>query len=279
MSTMPTERWLACQGIRTRYFEAGSDNAESIVFIHGLGSSADRWLDIPLALSLHYHTVAIDLPGFGMAEKPEAGFTYSIAEFANFVSQMVRQLDLGKKKTAFVGHSLGGYIAAEIAIRDRPLVGSLVLIDTSGMLNGHPTDLLRQYLSAAMNPTKEAVRPVMEKLVAAPWRIPEVLVDGFIYRMNMAGAKNAFKLAYENSVNTQIGLERLQTISGIKTLVIWGRQDQLISLEYQTIFQHAIKGSTVEIVEDAGHAPFAEKPALTCELIRRFLVSEVQATR
>ncbi|HJS83189.1 MAG TPA: alpha/beta fold hydrolase, partial [Nitrososphaera sp.] len=92
MSGTLSEHWLACNGIKTRYLEAGKTKPRSIVFIHGLGSSADRWLDIPLAMSMYYHTLAIDLPGFGMADKPQAGFAYSIVEFATFVSQMIREL-------------------------------------------------------------------------------------------------------------------------------------------------------------------------------------------
>lgn len=270
MSSVPSEHWLNCDGIRTRYLEAGKGHPDSVVFIHGLGSSADRWLDIPLALSLQYHTVALDLPGFGMAEKPQDGFTYSIGEYASIVSKMTQELGMLGNRTTLVGHSLGGYIAAEVAIRERSLVDKLVLIDTSGMLDG-PTELLQQYLAAAMNPTRETVRPVFEKLVAQPSRIPDVLVDGFIYRMNLPGAKNAFKLAYENSVGTKIGLERLGKLSGTRTLIIWGKEDRLIPPEYQSVFQRAIEGSVAELIEDAGHAPFAEKPALTCELIRRFL--------
>ena len=270
MSGTLSEHWLACNGIKTRYLEAGKTKPRSIMFIHGLGSSADRWLDIPLAMSMYYHTLAIDLPGFGMADKPQAGFAYSIVEFATFVSQMIRELGVDARKTTLVGHSLGGYIAAEVALRHRSLVDRLVLIDTSGMLTG-PTELLKGYLEAAMNPSRESVRPVLEKMVAHPSRIFDLLVDGFIYRMNLPGAKHAFKLAYENSVNTQIGNERLQELSGIATLIVWGKEDRLIPLEYQSTFQRAIKGSTIEQVADAGHAPFAEKPALVCEMIHRFL--------
>lgn len=272
MSGSISEQWLVCDGIKTRYLEAGKENSDSVLFVHGLGSAADRWLDIPLGLALYYHTIAIDLPGFGAADKPEGGFGYSIGEYAAYIASAVRVLGLDGRNTTLVGHSLGGYIAAEVAIRDRELVNKLVLFDSSGMLNG-PTELLTQYLAAAMNPSRESVRPVLEKLVANAARIPDILVDGFVYRMGLPGAKNAFRLAYENSVNTQITADRLARISGIPTLLIWGKEDRLIPPEYLPVFQNAISGSTALQVEDAGHAPFAEKPALACELIHRFLAS------
>lgn len=262
------EKWVDIGGIRTRYLQAGQGST-TLLFLHGLGSSADRWLDIPLALSLYHRAVAVDLPGFGMSDKNSPSMQYTTNDYVEFIVRMLHELK-EDGKIAIVGHSLGGYIAAEIAIRYKPLVDQLVLIDSSGMLDG-PTYLLEEYLKAAMNPTKESVRKVFEQLVANPARIPDALVDGFIYRMGLPGAKNSFKLAYQNSVNTQIGKHRLEQLSDTKTLIIWGKQDKLIPFEYCKKFQTAITRSKVELIEDAGHAPFAEKPALICEIVHQFL--------
>lgn len=272
-------------GLNIRYLEGGSDPADSsrkkrhhVLFIHGLGSSADRWLDIPDALALlDLHTVALDLPGFGMSDKPE-DIDYTIDRFVEVVADFIGKAGMGEEgAVSFVGHSLGGYVAAQLAARHRNLIDRLVLIDTSGMLHG-PTPLLQQYLEAAMNPSKESVRAVFEQLVADPIRIPDILVNGFIYRINQPGAKHAFKSAFDNSVYNQIGVDALKQIgdSKVPTLIIWGMQDRLIPLEYSRVFQESISGSSVVIVEDAGHAPFAEKPAIVCELLHRFLIIDTQ---
>ena len=283
------QAFVNVNGLKMRYLEAsnvlgaadGSSAATAshdagekhhVLFIHGLGSSADRWLDIPDALSLlGLHSIALDLPGFGLSDKPE-GMDYSIRIFVEVVADFIRRIGMQEGKISIVGHSLGGYIAAQLAAEHGDRVDRLVLIDTSGRLDG-PTPLLQQYLDAAMNPSKKAVRAVFEQLVADPIRIPEALVDGFIYRISQAGAKHAFKSAYDNSVNTQIGAGRLKQIgdSKIPTLILWGRQDRLIPPEYFRAFQESIRGSNVVIVEDAGHAPFAEKPAIVCELLHKFL--------
>jgi len=178
----------------------------------------------------------------------------------------------GIVQASIVGHSLGGYVAAQLATEHGDFVKKLVLIDSSGMLDG-PTPLLLEYLDAAMNPTKQAVRAVFEQLVADPIRIPDMLVDGFIYRISQPGAQHAFKSAFDNSVYTQIGIEKLKQIgdSKIPTMIIWGMQDNLIPLRYFQIFQEAIRGSKVIFVEDAGHAPFAEKPAVVSEILRQFI--------
>lgn len=273
------QAFVDVDGLKVRYLEAGGaiaaegpaaqDAKGNVLFVHGLGSAADRWLDIPDAMSLlGLHSVAIDLPGFGLSGKPE--IDYTIEKFVEIVAGFMRKT--GMQKASIVGHSLGGYIAAQLAADHADLVDRLVLIDTSGMLDG-PTPLLKQYLEAAMNPEKKVVRAVLEQLVADPIRIPEALVDGFIYRMCQGGALHAFKSAYDNSVNTRIGVDQLKRI-GAPALVIWGRQDRLIPLEYFKIFQESISGSEVVIVEDAGHAPFAEKPAVAYELLRRFLAEK-----
>ena len=52
-------------GLKLRYLESGRGKKKHLVFIHGLGSAADRWMNIPDELSSEFHSIAIDLPGFG----------------------------------------------------------------------------------------------------------------------------------------------------------------------------------------------------------------------
>jgi len=57
------ENWANLNGLKIRYLESGKGNDRHVLFIHGLGSSADRWLGIPDVLSTNFHTIALDLPG------------------------------------------------------------------------------------------------------------------------------------------------------------------------------------------------------------------------
>ncbi len=260
------ERWANLNGLKIRYLEAGRPSDRHILFIHGLGSSADRWLNIPDTLSENFHTIALDLPGFGKSDKPT--INYTIENFRKTIVHFINSLKINK--TSIVGHSLGGYIAAEVAIQNSNQVESLVLIDSSGMLK-EPTPLLEEYLKVAMNPTKDKVRKVLEQMVADPKRVPTKLVESFISRINSPNAKYAFKSTLENSANTQIGLDRLKLIENIPTLILWGIQDKVIPIQHSKIFKEAIKNSQIEIIQDAGHAPFAEKPDQVSEILRNFL--------
>src|SRR5688500_1327140 len=259
------------------------DKRQCLLFIHGLGSSSERWLDIPDALSLYFHTLAIDLPGFGGSDRP-IDMNYTIEGFSDIVRQFMDKIkkteeDRGNNKArtiTLVGHSLGGYIASKIAAADNSnFLDKLVLVDSSGNLE-KPTPLLGQYLDAAMNPTKEKVRKVFEQMVANPLLISDVLVQGFIDRINSPNSKYAFESSLRNSANTQIGTGNLNKIGekGIPTLIIWGMYDKVIPTQHAQIFRQSIKDSSITIIPRTGHAPFTEKPALVCEHLHRFLTAK-----
>jgi pimeloyl-ACP methyl ester carboxylesterase len=256
-------------GDNIRYKEFGERENRHILFIHGLGSSSDRWLDIPEALSRYHHAIALDLPGFGGSDAPQ--MEYTINRFREFVLDFMRALGIDDDKITLIGHSLGGYIAAEIAIQNRNCVNKLVLIDSSGMLK-KPTALLEEYLDAATSASPDKVKRVFEQLAAQKWRVLPIVVEMFNKRLKeVPGAKHAFESAYRNSTSTQIGLDRLKQIEGLPTLIIWGRNDTLIPVEHSKLFKQAIQNAYLEIIEDAGHAPFVEKPAIVCEILREFL--------
>jgi len=263
------EYWANLNGLKIRYRESGKGNDRHVLFIHGLGSSSDRWLGITDVLSANFHTIALDLPGFGESDKP-ATMNYTIQNFRENIVDFINKLGINDGKTSIVGHSLGGFIAAEVTIENKYLVERLVLIDSSGMLK-KPTPLLDEYLQVAMNPTTDKVRKVFEQMVADPARIPSKLVDGFIARINLPNAKYAFKSTLQNSANTQIGRGRLELIENIPTLILWGIKDKVIPINHSELFRESIMNSRIEIIQDAGHAPFAEKPDQVCEILRNFL--------
>ena len=263
------ENWANINGLNIRYLESGKGKNRHLLFIHGLGSAADRWMKIPDELSSDFHSIAIDLPGFGESDKPPE-MNYTVDQFRKIITSFLEKISIDKEPTSLIGHSLGGYIASELAIQDPNQISQLVLIDSSGMLE-KPTPILEEYFEAAMNPTKDNVRKAFEKMVADPKRIPAQLVDGFIRRIKMPNAKYAFESTLVNSATTQIGLDRLGKINPIPTLIVWGLHDKVIPLGHSKFFKEAINDSQLEVIEDAGHAPFAEKPDQVCKLLRNFL--------
>jgi pimeloyl-ACP methyl ester carboxylesterase len=240
-------------------------------------------LDIPDALSRYFHPiVAVDLIGFGGSEKPVT-IDYTIEYFSKFIRNFIDCKEIWRNdddsdddscKTIIVGHSLGGYIAAKVAIQNKDLIEKLILIDSSGMLK-EPTPLLEQYLNAALNPTFESVKNVFEQMLGNPALFNPTIVDGFIKRINLAGAKYAFRSAFENSTKTHIESSELQRIENIPTLIICGAADKLIPVAHSEKFHELLKKhSKLQLVENTGHAPFSEKPSVVFDIMRRFLTNK-----
>lgn len=70
---------------------------------------------------------------------------------------------------------------------------------------------------------------------------------------------------------TRIEPERLKLLNKVPMLIIWGRNDTLIPIEYLELFRQFLPTAKVEVIENAGHAPFSEKPTVVYETIRKFL--------
>ena len=263
-------------GFDIQYDEYGNkDKPIHILFIHGLGSSSIVWRDIPQALSENFHTIAVDLIGFGGSDKPD--LDYTISYFSHFIKSFLNQIGIRKSdKIVIIGHSLGGYIASEYAIENKEQIEKLVLIDSSGMLN-RPTALLEQYLNAATETDRNLrhikLKKVFESLLAQSFRLLPILVDLFISVIEKPGAKHAFESAFKNSTTTSITPERLEKIKSIPCLIIWGEKDNLIPINHINKFKEILKDAEIVIIADAGHSPFVEKTAIVYHKLFSFLTN------
>jgi pimeloyl-ACP methyl ester carboxylesterase len=263
------------------YTEYGkSTGNKHVLFIHGLGASSLAWRDIPYALSNYFHTITVDLIGFGESDKPIEG-DYTIKGFSKFIANFLKEkIKIGEnERISIVGHSLGGYIAAQFAIENRNMIEKLVLIDSSGLLE-KPTPLLEQYLDAAMEIEPVLRYKKLERVLGAIYSnssfLPPIVIDKFVETIIKEGARNAFERTYENSTSTQIEPEGFKQIKDIPCLILWGDQDNLIPIEYYEKFKDKLtelaeSKAKYEIIYGTGHAPFVERTALVYEKLRTFL--------
>ena len=128
--------WLAAHAHRARstarpvnYVDIGSGEREPIVFVHGLGGQWQNWLEnIPRA-ARERRVVALDLPGFGASPMPRERIT--ISGYGRVVDALCEQLGLGRVDV--VGNSMGGFIAAEVAIQFPQRVDQLLLVSAAGI--------------------------------------------------------------------------------------------------------------------------------------------------
>lgn len=246
------------------YREAGETNAKVLVIVHGfLGSAYDFREVIPL-LAETYHVYALDLPGFGLSDKP-AAYDYAKANQAETVRAFVQELEL----TAFalLGHSMGGEIAIRYALDYPESVSELILVASAGMASG----------------TAPALPGFLYGLVVKNYFAQQAGLYSAYYQDEMKTRDNIEPMYYLNSripneVFRQFSLdqdddtlrERIPDIQ-VPTLLIWGRHDTWIPLSQGEAMAALIAGSTLSIIENASHLPFQEDVETFVALVAAFI--------
>ena len=175
--------------------------------------------------------VALDLPGFGDSEMPAGDI--SITNYAACVEELCERLELGA--VAVVGNSLGGFTAAEMAIRHPTRVERLVLVDAAGIsisdLRRQPImTLVRLAAAQAGSPARERavlLRPRLRHVAfRAVMRHPTRLSLDLLAAQGTGTAKPGFALA-TNALITYDFRDRVPDI-GCPTLIVHGREDGLV---------------------------------------------------
>ncbi|MFO7167916.1 MAG: alpha/beta hydrolase, partial [Chloroflexota bacterium] len=141
--------------------ECGPANGPLAILIHGWSSSSFTWKPVLPALSRRYRCIAIDLPGFGQSPAPREAPT--IAGYADMAAQIIERAT--DRAALVLGHSMGGQIAATLALRHPLLVERLVLLNpaVSGRLSTRVNLLLAPHVLAERYPFMEWLLYVLAK--------------------------------------------------------------------------------------------------------------------
>lgn len=246
-------------------------NGEPLVLIHGTGSNRHVWRLALAALERHHEVLALDLPGHGdsapLAEDPTPGA---------LGAAVARELDrAGWEAPHIVGHSLGGWIALELAAagRARSVVG---LAPSGGWTTPwerwHAEMHLRSSRAAAqaISPHLELLerlrllRPLQLGLLNRPWEIPaEDLLPAI---RSLGSAESALPAILHQVASEGRDLDRIEC----PVLLLWGTHDRLLLKRQARHLERSIRGAELRWLEGVGHAPQLECPELTTEAIIEF---------
>jgi pimeloyl-ACP methyl ester carboxylesterase len=119
--------WLKVEGLRVRALRVGHGDT-TVVFLHGYGESLLAWRLLLDRFRQHYQLLAIDLPGFGLSDRPAGG--YDFASYTEWLGALIREQTHGP--VVVVGHSMGGQLAAAMALEHPDRVVAAVLIAPAG---------------------------------------------------------------------------------------------------------------------------------------------------
>src|ERR1700719_2988898 len=239
------KRSTLINGYHVFYLEGGPESGVPVVLIHGLGSKAQQdWVALaPYLVRAGYHVYAMDLLGYGRSAKPPE-LSYSICEEAKFVESFLDANHL--TSVALGGESMGGWIAATVAL-DRPdLVKRLMLCDSAGM------KFQLSFDQAIFTPqTSEQVDQLMAEVTPNAPRLPQFVKADYIRKTKRYGWVTRRALA---SMTT--GADDLdEKFSALKMplLIVWGKQDALTPLSLGESMHHIAPQSILAVYDGCGH--------------------------
>jgi pimeloyl-ACP methyl ester carboxylesterase len=274
------QRWVDVDGQAVNTIELGGGEGQPIVFVHGLSGSWPNWLEQLPVLAREHRVLALDLPGFGHSPMPAGEI--SIPAYARLLDALLQRR--GIDAAAVVGNSMGGFIAAELAISYPQRVERLVLVSAAGIsTHGTPgriraTAALRRLetvlagTAAWVTARSDAVtrRPrlreaLLKLVVRYPSRLPAALAAEQVRGGGTPGFFDALQAVLDYDVR-----ERLPEIA-CPTLIVWGERDLLISVRDADVFAERIPNSRKVIFEDTGHLAMLERPQAFNPLLKDFL--------
>ena len=252
--------WLSVHGVTLEILERGQ--GRPILWLHGedgLDPSAP-FIDL---LAADGRVVAPSHPGFG--HSPDASNVDSVDDLAYLYLDLLTERNL--RDVIVIGSSLGGWIAAEMAVKSSERFGGLVLVAPLGIKVGDRET--RDIPDIFALPPDEVTR-LQYRDPARAALDPSKLSDDqltVIARNREATALYAWEPYFHNPK-----LRRWLHRVSVPTLLLWGADDRFVTAAYYgAAFRAAIPGAKFETIDGAGHFPHIEEPRAFTERVRGFL--------
>lgn len=262
------------------YLDIGT--GPTVILIHGFGGSMWQWEHQQQALSQHFRTLTLDLPGSGLSDKPD--IDYLPNQMVDFCIGFMDALQI--PHATLIGNSMGAGLAIAMALTHPTRVDKLVLI------GGLPSQVMIKLTSRSFRQALETRAPwwlisfgnwlfggmVTDSVLKEIVHDHKLLTPAVIERSNQNRRRPGIikpTMAMRNALpswETDFA-PRLTTITH-PTMIIWGDSDRVFPIAVGEELHHRIRGSTFVNIPNAGHMPQWEQPAL----VNRSLITYIQAS-
>ncbi|MEA1953578.1 MAG: alpha/beta fold hydrolase [Campylobacterota bacterium] len=251
---------------------------EPLMLVAGLGSDSQSWQPIIEELSQHFLLITPDNRGTGRTVPQDA--ETSIQQIADDCMALASYL--GFSSFNLLGHSMGGFVALDLAARYPDTVDRLILASTSTS-NSKCNDVLFanwvSTLESGMD-TIEWFRSIFYWLFTEHFFENENAVDAALhYAVDYPHPQSA--VAFRKQVEVIAGFDCFEQLSEItaKTLVISGQEDILFPPDVSVSLVQAIPGAAFSVIAHAAHSIHMEQPQVFTECVLDFLLSKKMADR
>ena len=243
---------LFSETLRLAYVWQGSGRAFRL--LHG-GAGPGSMMGLAGALAARSCTVLPTHPGFDGEPRPER--FARIDDLVLAYLTLIERLDL--RNVVVVGNSLGGWLAAELALRTSPRIAGAVLLDAVGIDTGSPARTI---------PDPDTTPPT--ELLARAFHDPKTFAPSIAAGAALVENQRSFRIYAGTPFLHDPGLQARLAGMSTPTLIAWAESDRLIDLDYGRRYAAAIPGARFEVVPMAGHLPQIERLEDTRRLVEQF---------
>lgn len=259
----PREGFVTVTGCRTFLLEGGE--GPPLLYIHGAGGGG-VWQPWMQRLARTHRIIAPEMPGFGRTDTPD--WFETIHDVAYFLLDLMEHL--GLRGAQVVGSSLGGWIAAEAAVRSVERMAGLTLIGPSGLhVRGVPKPDIFLWTPEEMTRAMFHDQRLAEAVLAMP--VTEEALDRQL--RNRFAAARLMWAPRGFDPHLEKWLHRI----AIPALVVWGAQDRVLPAgPYGERWGALLPRATVRIIESCGHVPQVEQPDAFCDALEAFIAGSAK---
>jgi pimeloyl-ACP methyl ester carboxylesterase len=276
--TNQASKFMPIMGMQVHYRDEGnSQDSIPLVLIHGTSSSLHTWEKVTRILNEPMYgnkrVITLDMPAFGLTG-PNPENKYSYENFTAVIDSLL--INLKVNACMIGGNSLGGGIAWHYTVAHPNKVTKLILIDASGYPKKNEKGSLGFIIAQIpiinnlllyITP-KSLVQKSLEDVYYNKSLLEQSTVTRYHDFLLCAGNRKAALSLFKNKIaqNPEL-IKTIQT----PTLILWGREDGLISVDNVPLFNQDIKNSEVVILDKVGHVPNEEAPKAVADAIYNFI--------
>ena len=274
----PSSQFMTLEnGSRIHYRDEGNRRGVPVVLIHGFGASLHTWTSWVELLGDDYRVITLDLPAHGLTGAVPDG-DYSTHAYVEATKNVVDHLKL--TKFTLGGNSMGGDVAWHFALAYPGSLNSLILVNAAG-LNSWKNEVNKPLIFDLL--AKDWFRSIasmldpyylIEQAVQTAYNHADVVTDDLVlryYHMAMRkGSREAIIAKSSTRESDVVTQEQLSSIQ-IPTLVMWGRNDELIDVSVAHLFETTLPNATLIIYDEVGHVPMEEIPERSATDVKNFL--------
>jgi pimeloyl-ACP methyl ester carboxylesterase len=254
---------------------------DPVLCIHGFGASLFSWRNFVEPLSQNNRLVLIDLKGAGKSPKPRDSH-YSVRDHADLLYNFILNHDFNN--LTLVGNSFGGSLSLLLSImliKQQPgRLRAVIVIDPGAYKQFIPGYVkligipLVGALAVYLTPARFMVKSILKKSYYDLGKITADQIAAYTAPLAAPGGKYALLATGKQIIPPDIDelTTRYKEIN-VPTLIIWGKQDKIISPQAGELLSQAIPNSTLKWIDQCGHVPQEEKPEETVPLVLEFLRS------